>query len=241
MEMEALESLFPVEMSKKNATEFSLVGLVPFSDNSETNFVSLDLGFVYPPGYPFDTPVSVCVLQTTGGIATDTHCLSEIAALVESVSNANIGNACVYQIAESAQLWLRNYNEPERSLHDQMKQSKRMVDDSDDSDDSDWNSSDEEDECSDDEYSDDDGFVGLQSKELCKEADRVTKSQFEAWKIEYDAILLEKGLIKRVCEGDVSLTGKMQFLQNLRGGPSQVLRVAEDLFVDDVELDDDEE
>ena len=246
MEMEALESLFPTELTKLSDKEFQL-HLVPYSDNSKRNHVSVSLSFVFPETYPLGDSVIVTVVKATAYLAT-----AEMEAEITQVMEENAGSACVYQIADRVQEWLRAHNEEECSLHDQMVQRKGGVpkktlpggDSSDDSDDdSDW-SSDDEDDSDDDDYSEeeDDGFEGLQAKELCPESQRVTPSQFEFWKAGSDALLLQRGLIKRVAESDTRPTGKQQFVQTLKARTEGVpTTFNEELFGEDFELDEDEE
>ena len=245
MELEALESLFPDEMKRVSHTEFTLVGLVPFSDNSRKNHVSLDLAFVYPPGYPSSEPISVSVAKATGSIESDTSQLAELHNVIASVCDENMGSCCVYQIAEKVQEWLRANNEEIKSLHDWYESRNRVIkkkDEYDSDDDSDWNEEDDSEYSSDDEEEEEDeSFVGLQTKELCPEGERVTRAQFDEWKLGNDAVLMEQGLIKRISEFDVRPTGKQQFLQTLKNRQDSSLLISADLFVDDIELDDDEE
>jgi hypothetical protein len=236
MELEALESLFPTELQRKSETEFSLVGLVPFSDNSEVNHVSVDLFFSYPPGYPSEQSVDVSITKSSGCIATDSSRLEDLESTIQITCQENIGCSVVYQIAERVQEWLRENNEEEKSLHDMLlsKSASQKVasrkktavlsqEDSEDYDselDSDYSDSDYEDDSEytseDEEESDEDEeFEGLQLKNLCSEDERVTMDQFLEWKNEYDAYLLKEGLIKRIAPDDTRQTGKQQFLQLL--------------------------
>ena len=237
MEMEALESLFPIEMKRESDTEFSLIGLVPFTDNSQKNHVSVDLRFRFPKGYPTDESVSFTVLKTTGCIATDSSRLDDLTAVIDEVCIENSGSCCVYQIADRVQEWLRDHNEEEKSLHDQLTFSgtgtapRRRAPvqraaasdddesdfDSDDFDSEDYDSDDYSDDDSDDDGSEeaDDDYEGLVTKELVPENQRVKRGEFLEWKLQYDQYLLKNGLIKRMAEGDVRRTGRQEFLDTL--------------------------
>ena len=256
MELEALESLFPVEFEKLSSTEFKL-SLIPFPDNSEINHISAVLRFSFPQSYPMDATVIFSVERTTGCIATDSSRLEDLNECIISVCEENQGVCCVYQIAERVQEWLRQHNEEERSLHDMMigqetrkpmRKIKIIAESDFDSDDSDW----DYDEDDDDDYSDEDEedeeeeevYEGLQQKNLCPESERVGSEEFLGWKLEYDQYLLKTGLIKRIAQGDVRPTGKQQFLATLaarkdKGAtPDDSLEFNEDLFGEDIEFDD---
>ena len=255
MELEALESLFPNELRKLSATEFSLVGLVPFPDNSETNHVSVDIAFSFPPNYPSDAPVEWRIAKSTGCIATDSSCMENLAACIRAVCDENLGCSAVYQIAERVQEWLRANNEKEKSLHDllQSKVSKAArtegseeYDSEEDSDyDSEFDDSELDPDYSSDDEEEEEQFEELQLKNLCSETDRVTVEEFMAWKKEYDAFLLKEGLIKRISAEDTRQTGKEQF-QNLlktrrgEGNVGEGEEFNEDLFgnEEDVDVDD---
>lgn len=263
MELEALESLFPVEIRIISESEFSLVGLVPYSDNSQHNFVSVDLKFSFPASYPVGALIDCSIAKTTGCIATDSSRLEDLAATIGSVSEENAGCCAVYQIAERVQEWLRDHNEEEKSLHDTMQQKpsrpvKVRPVRSDDEDDDDYDSEDDSDysydsdEDDSDESSEDEEYEGLQSKTLCPEEERVQVAEFLAWKLEYDQVLLKNGLIKRIAPGDTRQTGKQEFLQSLtdrkeKREDGKVIEGGadfdENIFgeEEDVEFDDDEE
>lgn len=253
MEMEALESLFPVELEKLSDTEFKL-SLVPFPDNSETNHVSVVIHFAFPDSYPANSPVEFSVAKTTGCISTDSSRLEELSDIILSVCEENSGFCCVYQIAERVQEWLRENNQEEKSLHDmlleqpaQRKQKKTGIIDTDseynEDEDSDWDS----DYDSEDDDEDETQYEELQQKNLCSEDQRVTRAEFLKWKIdEYDPYLLKAGLIKRIAEGDNRQTGKQQFLATLiarkeKGNVPDELEFNEDLFGDEDDVDLDEE
>lgn len=267
MELEALESLFPMELRKESDSSFKLVGLVPFTDNSETNHVSIDLQFSFPPTYPMEGSIAWSILRTTGCIATDSSRVSSLEKAIRSVIEDNPGCCVVYQIAERVQEWLRANNEEEKSLHDMMVTTKTLrkeerfirrdmsdEDSYDEEDDSDYSgsddySNDEEDE--DDDLEEEEEYEELQMKELCAEEDRVTREEFVEWKKEYDEYLLSNGLIKRIAPDDNRKSGKEQFLELLvnrrKGGDTgnvddafnaELFQNEDDL--DDIELDDEE-
>jgi hypothetical protein len=244
MEMEALESLFPVELEKVNETEFNL-SLVPYADNSRENHVSVKLGFKFGLEYPERSSELECiVLKSSGSVSSDSSLLHELNSLVEKVKEENNGSCCVYQIADAVQDWLRNHNEPERSLHDLIGVREKKDSDEDDSDDdSDWS---EDSDCSSQDYSDEDEseseeeYKELELKTLCQESDRVQKDEFIAWKVKfYDQELLQAGLIKRVAPGDTRITGKLQFLESLAGRKAtpQGEEFSEELFTGDIDED----
>ena len=266
MELEALESLFPVEMRKESETSFSLVGLVPFADNSKHNYVSVDLSFSIPADYPLTSSINWTIAKTTGCIATDSSRLEDLEAAIRAVCSENAGCSVVYQIAERVQEWLRENNEEEKSLHDMLqskpvvsKPPRRKAEDSDDEDDSDYSDDEEydlDDDDDDESYaSEEPEYEGLQMKVLCAEEERVKRDEFLAWKLEYDQLLLKSGLIKRIAPGDTRQTGKQQFLQalmNRKDKREDGQKIVDgdvledfnaDLFggEDDVEFDDDEE
>ena len=266
MELEALESLFPNELRKVSETEFSLVNLVPFSDNSEVNHVSVDIAFSFPAGYPSDQAVEWRILKTTGCIATDSSRFESLEAAISAVCDENIGCSAVYQIAERVQEWLRENNEEEKSLHDMLQSNskvsnkrearmKKPVDEDGEMDSEDYDSELDSDYDSefDSDYSDDDEeeeseeetFEDLQLKNLCPENERVTIAEFLEWKKEYDAYLLKEGLIKRIAPDDTRQTGKQQFLDLLKtrrgeGGAENEAAFNAELFgnEEDVDVDD---
>lgn len=266
MEMEALESLFPVEIERVSDTECQL-SLVPFSDNSEVNHVSVIVKFSFPETYPIDSTLEYVIEKTTGCIATDSSRLEDLDSTIRNVCEENAGCSCVYQIAERVQEWLRDNNEEEKSLHDMLtttkqvkKKPQRTVAESDseydEDEDSDYDYSDEDDfDYDSDEYEDEDDepeFKELEQKVLCPENERVTKEEFQQWKLaEYDMYLLRNEFIKRVADWDTRKTGKQQFLETLmnrrdaktESSTSQSLEFNEDLFdgEDDVEFDEEDE
>ena len=233
MELEALESLFPTELVRdpSSSSEFQLVGIVPYPDNSKVNHVSVNISFSFSPGYPSEESVAWSIVKTTGCIATDSSRLEQLESAIQSVCAENLGCSVVYQIAERVQEWLRENNEKEKSLHDMLLEkpkedrSKKVTfcDDDDDDDDSEY--SDEDYDSSEDDDDDDSGFEsedseepqfeGLQMKNLCPEDERVTRDEFLEWKKEYDEYLLSNGLIKRFGSDDTRKTGKQQFLELL--------------------------
>lgn len=230
MELEALESLFPTELVRY-PTKFELVGLVPHSDNSEVNHVSVDISFSFPLDYPSTQTVDWSIIKSTGFISTDSSRLEDLEASIRSVCEDNLGCCVVYQIADRIQEWLRENNEEEKSLHDmllangtnEVNQSRRKVvrftdeadEDYDEEADSDYSDySDEEDGSFDSDSSDEEEqFEELQMKDLCPEEQRVTRDQFVEWKREYDDYLLGCGIVKRIGADDTRATGKQQFLE----------------------------
>lgn len=267
MELEALESLFPMELQKESETSFKLVGLVPFPDNSETNHVSVDLHFSFPLHYPTDENIVWSIIRTTGCISTDSSRLASLEQAIQSVIEENTGCCVVYQIAERVQEWLRANNEEEKSLHDMMvttkasKKEERPIrrdvsdeDSYDEDEDSDYSGSEDysdDDDDEDDDFEEEEEYEELQLKELCPEEDRVTREAFLEWKKEYDEYLLSVGLIKRIAPDDTRKTGKEQFLELLvnrrKGGETGNVDDAfnAELFeneddLDDLELDDEE-
>jgi hypothetical protein len=257
MELEALESLFPTELVRESSSQFRLVGLVAYPDNSQVNHVSVDIQFSFPLGYPSEESVSWSILKTTGCIATDSSRLGELESVIQSVCDENMGCFVVYQIAERIQEWLRDNNEKEKSLHDMLlerpreeRPSRKAVvtfeDDDDDSDfidDSDYDSSDEDDDDSSFTSEEEPEFEGLQMKNLCAEDERVTRDQFIEWKKEYDEYLLTNGLIKRIGPEDTRRTGKQQFLELLtkrRSENQSEQEFNEELFGNEDDIDEDE-
>jgi len=241
MELEVLESLFPVEMqrSPESTSEFSLVGLVPYSDQSQTNFVSIDIKFVFPPLYPVEEFLGYEITKIFGGnIASDSSKIDLLNELIRhEISASGLGSPVVYQVVVKIVEFLREHNQEEKSLHDLLierggresaRKSARLAratttmtveDDEDEDDDSDW-SSDYSDEDSssggsfvcEESEDDEEEYKGLQLKNLCAESDRVTDTQFTEWKMEHDKWLMSNGWIKRVAESDLRPTGKQQFL-----------------------------
>jgi hypothetical protein len=52
-ELVLLESLFPNQIQRSpDVPEFTVVGIVPYSDKSQENFVTMDIRFFYAPLYP---------------------------------------------------------------------------------------------------------------------------------------------------------------------------------------------
>jgi len=256
MELEALESLFPEEMKRISETEFVVENIFPFSDNSQKNFVSCDIKFVYPPRYPVEASIKFEVTKMTGAIANDSVLSAELVDVIRTEAEVEIGYAVVYQIVEKVIDFLRENNQQEKSLHDQLASSVpkvQMANGSDDEDDSDWSGSsdyDDDDDDSDYEEEEDEDYKGLQLKNLCSESDRVTVEQFAQWKMTYDEWLMENKYIKRVSESDVKPTGKQQFVSVLVSRQTEdtvddtMGEFDEELFEDDDDfgdLDDDED
>lgn len=223
MELEALESLFPSEfkLDGKGCT----LSLVPFSDCSAPNHVSCEIQFQFPSNYPFESSVEWKVLRTTGCISTDSSGLAELDIAIKAVCEENTGMSQVYQIAERVQEWLRHHNEEEKSLHDMLTTNAVECEPE----------SSDEDEDDEEEEGD---FLGLESKPLCPESERVTPEAFVTWKTEvYDPLLLKSGLIKRIADG--KKTGKQQFLETLTSRKSQGAgeEFNEELFGDEADFD----
>jgi hypothetical protein len=236
MELEAMESLFPEEFRRDPSdTKFSFVKILPYSDHSQENYVSVSVDFTFPPGYPSEEPIGFTITAMTGAISTDSSKLDELNGVIDSEIAANFGMAGVYQVIEKIIEWLRENNEEERSLFDQLTTTVRVggEDEYDDSDDSDWSGEDDSDE------SEDDGeYQGLQSKNLCPESARVSDSQFASWRVGYEDWLMENGFIKR--SSDTRPTGKEQFLTNLANrsaGKPKLDGIDESLFDDDALMD----
>ncbi len=253
MELEVLESLFSNELQKSPdcPNEFSLIGIVPYSDQSQTNHVSIDIKFVLPPLYPLESSVEFHVTKISGGnIASDTSKINLLdEAIRTEIASAGLGYPVVYQVVERIVEFLREHNREEMSLHDQMLEEnvprKQFVDD--DSDDSDWSGS----SSYDSDYSgsfesedEEEDYKGLQLKNLCLESERVTDNQFSEWKSEYDKWLMSNGWIKRVAESDLRPTGKQQFLTLLtaKRGASDTIdeEFDEDLFGEDDDIDEED-
>ena len=246
MELEALESLFPMELRKESESKFQLVGLIPCPDHSQTNHVSVDISFSYPDNYPTDAPVDWFLTKTTGCIATDSSRLEDLENTIRSVVEDNLGRCMVYQVAECIQEWLRQNNEEEKSLHDLMTnaESRQLRGTSSEEDDSDY----DEDDYSDSDYSDESSleeedqvdFKDLEMKVLCPESERVTRERFLEWKQEYDAMLLQAGLIRRFGAQDTRQTGKEQFLAMLTNRKKDDGSFNEALFENEDDLLDEE-
>jgi hypothetical protein len=257
MELEVIESLFPTELQKSPdvPNEFSLVGIVPYSDQSQTNFVSIDIKFIFPPLYPLEESLQYHVTKISGGnIASDSSKISLLDDTIRAeIDSAGLGYPIVYQVVEKIVEFLREHNREEMSLHDQMlekKVTKTNVVDSDD-DDSDWSGSSEYDSDYSDSFNSDDDeeeeeeedYKGLQLKNLCLETERVTDDQFAEWKCEYDKWLIGNGWIKRVAESDLRPTGKQQFLTLLtakRGAADKVDEEFDEALFGEDDIDEDD-
>jgi hypothetical protein len=186
---------------------------------------------MYPSRYPLEKPIDFEIVKATGIVGTDSVLSEQLVEVVRSEAENGIGYAIVYQIIERVVEFLRDHNEEEKSLHDQLTSLSRTSvpkvkrqttpdDDDNEEDDSDW-SEDEDDseyDSDDDSYEDEEeeeDYKGLQLKTLCPESERVTIDQFAAWKLSYDQWLMDNKWIKRVSEADVKPTGKQQFLSIL--------------------------
>ena len=248
MELEALESLFPVELEKVSSQKFSLT-LVPYSDNSSENHVSIKLEFVFGSEYPeSSSALEWTVLKSTGCVASDTRLLSDLEKEINLIKRENEGACCVYQIADKVQEWLRDHNEPERSLYDDIIRREDLKYDSDEEDEEYIDSDEDEYSSGSSEYSSDpsdeeEEYQDLQLKNLCQESERVKRDEFIAWKVgSYDQELLKAGLIKRVAIGDTRITGKQQFLESLASGRkiAPLEQFNEDLFSGEIDPDEED-
>jgi hypothetical protein len=239
LELEALESLFPDEFKKVSDCEFTLTAIVPFPDQSTTNHVSVSVSCMFPTDYPVSAPLQVSLTKVTGCLTSDSHLVGQLESIMEGECEANLGMPAVYSLVERIQDFLRENNQPELSLHDQMERGnqREMVE----------TESGESDDEEDGEGEDDEEFQGLMSKILCPENERVTSEEFQKWKLNFDLFLISQKIIKRNDEN--KLSGKQQFLQRLHetgendDDDEAVPEIDEGLYdddLDDLDFDDEE-
>lgn len=200
LEIEALQSLFEEgrEFESISPTEF-LLKLVPYPAGEEENHVGVTLHVTYTPEYPETAPD--WELKDIKGLNDEKT--EEVKGKVEEMVEASLGMAMVYQMAEACQDYLKENNEKELSMHEQMM--KRHVAE---------NGPEEEegdDEEDDDDNAEEEEWKGLAEKELVKEEDRITIESFAEWKINFDAEMIAAGILKR--EGTKAKTGRQIFLE----------------------------
>jgi len=198
LEIEALQSIFEEgkEFTSISKKEFA-IKLLPFPGGEEENHVEVTLHVTYTEAYPDEAPE--WKLEDVKGLSDEK--LELLRQRIEESIEASLGMAMIYPVTEACQDFLKENNQKELSMHEQMML--RQAEDEDD---------DEEEGEEDDEEEEEPEWKGLTEKTLCAENERITAESFGAWKVKFDAEMIESGLLKR--EEVKSRTGKMIFSQD---------------------------
>lgn len=201
LEIEALQSIFEEgkEFTSISEKEFS-IKLLPFPGGEEENHVEVTLHVTYTEAYPDEAPE--WKLEEVKGLSDEK--LEELQQRIEESIDASLGMAMIYPVTEACQDFLKENNQKELSMHEQMMLRQAEEEDGD-----------EEEEEDEDEEEEEPEWKGLTEKTLCPESERITSQGFAAWKAKFDAEMIEIGLLKR--DESKSRTGKMIFSQSQDG------------------------
>lgn len=199
LELEALTSIFEEgkEFEKISDTEF-LLKFKPYPQDEEENFVGVTLRISYTDEYPDTAPE--WELQDTWGLPDPK--VETLKSKVEESIAESLGMAMVYQVAEMCQDWLKENNEKELSMHEQMLKNNGLDEPEEDDD---QDNEDEIDELEEEEWK------GLKEKPLCPSNERITMESFLEWKKNFDEEMIASGVFKK--DENQLKTGKMIFLE----------------------------
>ncbi|CAK9086078.1 unnamed protein product [Durusdinium trenchii] len=201
LEIEALQSIFEEgkEFTSISNKEFT-IKLLPFPGGEEENHVQVTLHVTYTDAYPDEAPA--WALEDVGGLGDEK--LELLRQRIEESIESSLGMAMIYSVAEACQDFLKENNQKELSMHEQMMLGQAEEE------------GDAEEEDEDDEEEEEPEWKGLQEKNLCPESERITPDAFAAWKAKFDAEMIEMGVLKR--DENRSRTGKMIFSQSPEAG-----------------------
>ena len=116
-ELVLLESLFPNQIQRSpDFPEFTVVGIVPYSDKSQENFVTMDIRFFYAPLYPVSEFLEHSISSISGGyIASYGDRINGFDDMVRGeIRAAGLGRTIVPLILEKIIAFLRenNFDDP---------------------------------------------------------------------------------------------------------------------------------
>eukprot|EP00931_Biecheleriopsis_adriatica_P123658 TRINITY_DN98719_c0_g1_i1.p1 TRINITY_DN98719_c0_g1~~TRINITY_DN98719_c0_g1_i1.p1 ORF type:complete len:255 (-),score=89.76 TRINITY_DN98719_c0_g1_i1:91-855(-) len=199
LEIEALQSIFEEgkEFTTISDKEFSLK-LLPFPDEAEENHVGVTLHVTYTEDYPDSAPE--WELEDIKGLPEEK--VKALKGKIEETIESSLGMSMIYQVAETCQDYLKENNQKELSMHEQMMLRQGGGQDG---------NGDEEEEGDDDEEEDEEEeeWKGLTEKTLCPASERITPEAFISWKEKFDAEMIASGVLKR--EETKARTGRMIF------------------------------
>uniref|UniRef100_A0A6T1MTV5 RWD domain-containing protein n=1 Tax=Alexandrium monilatum TaxID=311494 RepID=A0A6T1MTV5_9DINO len=204
LEVEALTSIFEEgkEFIRISETEFCLK-LLPYPAGEEENHVGVTLHVTYTDDYP-DSPPE-WALEDIKGLNDPKQ--EELRSTIEEAISSSLGMAMIYTVAEACQDFLKQNNQRELSMHEEMLQ--RMAGDGKEGEAGDDGDEDEDEE--EEENEEEEEWKGLAEKTLCEEKDRISMESFAAWKVKFDAEMIASGLLKR--DENKAKTGKQFFLE----------------------------
>ncbi|CAJ1351178.1 unnamed protein product [Effrenium voratum] len=224
LEIEALQSIFDKEFVSISSREFT-IKLLPFPAGEEENYVEVTLHVTYTDTYPDEAPD--WKLEDVKGLGDEK--LELLQKNVEETIESSIGMAMIYSVTEACQDFLKENNQKELSMHEQMMLRQAAEEGGEDE---------EEDEDEEDEEEEEPEWKGLTEKTLCPENERVTPETFGAWKVKFDAEMVEIGLLKR--DETKARTGKLIFTAEGQGqgqeGKSDGYKDKSDVLVYDAAL-----
>mmetsp|Transcript_9870 Transcript_9870/g.14734 ORF Transcript_9870/g.14734 Transcript_9870/m.14734 type:complete len:270 (+) Transcript_9870:112-921(+) len=207
MELEALTSIFEEgkEFDKLSATEFKLK-LVPHPGGEDENHVGFTLHVTYTETYPETAPD--WEIEEIKGLPE-----KKVAALKEKIEEAieaSLGMAMIYSVAEACQEYLKENNEKELSMHEEML--RRAKEDGKGGEDEEEDEEDYEDDGDDFAPSkEEEEWKGLAEKPVVPEAERITKDQFIEWKNKFEEEMIAAGVLKR--DVQKAKTGRQIFME----------------------------
>jgi len=186
-----------------SSSEFQLK-LLPFPAGEEENHVGVTLHVTYTDEYPDAAPD--WKLEDVKGLGDEK--LEALKAKIEETIESSIGMAMIYSVAEACQDYLKENNQKELSMHEQMMLRQEGTAEGDGA---------EEDE-DEEEEEEEPEWKGLTEKTLCDVKDRITPESFAAWKVKFDAEMIATGVLKR--EEIKGKTGKQIFVEGRKAEDS---------------------
>ncbi|CAD7955724.1 unnamed protein product [Amoebophrya sp. A120] len=241
LELEALQSIFVHDGELEVvAPDNFILKLLPHPEEDEENHVEVKLEIRYPSTYPEVLPE--IEIKDKKGLNNDK--MAKVQALITATSEENAGMPMIYMVAEALQEFLRENNEKELTMHEEMmlREKAKKGDD-------DIGEEDDEDEEDDDDLGEpaDEEWRGLHLKELCAESSRITIQLFLDWRTKFEE---EMAQFRKKVNKLSTVTGKQYFMtQKEQNGANaedkmaeEEAKAAEDEFVDDdEEVDEDED
>lgn len=201
LEIEALQSIFEGEEFKSISEKEFAIKLQPFPGGEEENHVGVTLHVTYTDAYPDEPPI--WELEDVLGLSDEK--LEQLKEKITETIESSIGMAMIYSVTEACQDFLKENNQKELSMHEQMMLRHAAGEDDDE----------EEEEGEEDEEEEEPEWKGLSEKALCPESERITAESFAAWKAKFDAEMIETGVLKR--DEVKSRSGKLIFMQGQEG------------------------
>jgi len=201
LEVEALTSIFEEgkEFIRVSPTEFKLK-LLPNPAGEGENHVSVTLHVTYTSEYPEIAPD-----WELEDVKLPDEKLEELKAKITETIESSLGMAMIYTVAEATQDYLKENNEKELSMHEQMM--KRQAASA-----SPEKEEEEEGDDDDEGEEEEEEWKGLAEKSLCPESERITPDIFNAWRVKFDEEMIAAGVL-RGRDGSTAKTGKQIFME----------------------------